>query len=49
MLFRFRMREDHIRVALQSLEVVRGKSFASFRRDQQETGLTHQSFNTRGR
>ena len=41
-------REDDIRVTLQSIEVMAGKSLADFRGSQQAAGLFYLSFNERG-
>jgi len=41
--------EHHIRLALQSLEIMFGKSVALFRGDQQQPGLMHKSVNPRRR
>ncbi len=44
-----RVREDHIGIALQGVEVVVGKSIAGFGWDEQGPGLVHQRVNVGGR
>jgi hypothetical protein len=49
MLFHCRVRENHVRVAVQGFKVMRGKSVALFRHNQEDACLIHQGFNSRGR
>src|SRR3990172_2111341 len=43
--YQLRVREHHMGVTLQRLEVMPGESFAVFRRDEQPTGSAHQFIN----